>query len=96
MITSEIKKDFEFIKNEVKGVLLFGSAAKGELSKRSDLNIALVGPRNMRVLFRVFERVGGKYDVKIFEDLPLKLFRKKFYQKPVSLVKLFFLRKSFS
>jgi predicted nucleotidyltransferase len=52
-------------------VLLFGSAAKGELSKRSDIDIALVRPRNKRVLLRVFERVGGKYDAKIFDDLPL-------------------------
>jgi len=52
-------------------VLLFGSAAKGELSKRSDIDIALVGPRNRRVLLGVFERIGGKYDLKIFEDLPL-------------------------
>lgn len=71
MLLSEIKKDFEYIKDEVEGVLLFGSAAKGELSKRSDIDIALVRPRNKRVLLRVFERVGGKYDAKIFDDLPL-------------------------
>lgn len=71
MMLSEIKKDFEYIKDEVEGVLLFGSAAKGELSKRSDIDIALVRPRNKRVLLRVFERVGGKYDAKIFDDLPL-------------------------
>ena len=71
MILSEIKKDFEYIKDEVEGVLLFGSAVKGELSKRSDIDIALVGPRNKRVLLKVFERLGGQYDVKIFDDLPL-------------------------
>jgi len=71
MMLSELKNDFEFIKEEVKGVLLFGSAAKGEQSKRSDIDIALVRPKNKRVLLRVFERVGEKYDVKIFEDLPL-------------------------
>ncbi len=71
MMLSEIKKDFEFIKDEVDGVLLFGSAAKGEQSKRSDIDIALVQPKNKRVLLMVFERAGGKYDVKIFEDLPL-------------------------
>jgi predicted nucleotidyltransferase len=69
----EIKKDFEFIKDEVEGVLLFGSAAKGELSKRSDIDLALVRPSNKRVLFRIFERVGGKYDVKIFDELPLHI-----------------------
>ena len=73
MMLREIKKDLEFIKDEVEGVLLFGSAAKGELSKRSDIDLALVRPSNKRVLFRVFERVGGKYDVKIFDDLPLHI-----------------------
>jgi len=71
MILSDLKSDFEFIKDEVEGVLLFGSAVKGELSARSDIDIALVGPGNKRVLLKVFERVGGKYDVKIFDDLPL-------------------------
>ena len=73
MMLREIKKDLEFIKEEVEGVLLFGSAAKGELSKRSDIDLALVRPSNKSVLFRVFERVGGKYDVKIFDDLPLHI-----------------------
>ena len=71
MIVTELRKEFEFIRDEVEGVLLFGSAAKGELSKRSDIDIALVGPENKSVLIRVFERVGGKYDVKNFDDLPL-------------------------
>jgi predicted nucleotidyltransferase len=73
MILSDLKKDFEFIRDEVEGVLLFGSAAKGELTTRSDIDIALVRPSTKSVLFRVFERVGGKYDVKIFEDLPLHI-----------------------
>jgi predicted nucleotidyltransferase len=73
MILSELKKDFKFIKDEVEGVLLFGSAVKGELSKRSDIDIALVRPKNKRVLLKVFERLGGKYDIKIFEDLPLHI-----------------------
>lgn len=71
MLTTEIKEDFEFIKDEVNGVLLFGSAAKGELSTRSDIDIALVNPGTDKVLLKVFARLGGKYDVKIFEDLPL-------------------------
>jgi len=71
MQATEIQGDFEFIKDEVNGVLLFGSAAKGGLSKRSDIDIALVRPRTKRVLLKVFARVGGKYDVKIFEELPL-------------------------
>ena len=71
MILSDLKKDFEFIRDEVNGVLLFGSAVKGEQTTRSDIDIALVRQKNKRVLLKVFERLGGKYDVKIFEDLPL-------------------------
>jgi predicted nucleotidyltransferase len=73
MMLSDLKTDFEFIKDEVEGVLLFGSAAKGELTKRSDIDIALVRPSTRNVLFRVFERLGGKYDIKIFDDLPLHI-----------------------
>ena len=71
MMLSDLKKGFEFIRDEVEGVLLFGSAAKGEQTTRSDIDIALVRPKNKRVLLKVFERLGGKYDVRIFEDLPL-------------------------
>ena len=73
MMLSDLKRDFEFIKDEVDGVLLFGSAAKGELTTRSDIDIALVRPSTRNVLFSVFKRVGGKYDTKIFEDLPLHI-----------------------
>ncbi|MGB7000614.1 MAG: nucleotidyltransferase domain-containing protein [Halobacteriota archaeon] len=73
MMLSDLKSDFEFISDEVEGVLLFGSAAKGKLTTRSDIDIALVRPSTRRVLFSVFERVGGKYDIKIFEDLPLHI-----------------------
>lgn len=71
MLTTELKTDFAFIKDEVQGVLLFGSAARGELSKRSDIDIALVRPGTKGVLRKVFARLGQKYDVKIFEELPL-------------------------
>jgi len=71
MRATDLQADFEFIKDDVNGVLLFGSAAKGELSKRSDIDIALVRPRTKQVLLKVFARLGGKYDVKIFEELPL-------------------------
>ncbi len=73
MELSELKKEFEFIRDEVEGVLLFGSAVKGELTTRSDIDIALVRPSTRSVLFRLFERVGDKYDIKIFEDLPLHI-----------------------
>jgi predicted nucleotidyltransferase len=68
---TELKREFECIKDEVTGVLLFGSAAKGERTSRSDIDIALVSPRDKNVLHKVFARTGATYDVKIFEELPL-------------------------
>ncbi|MDI6654472.1 MAG: nucleotidyltransferase domain-containing protein [Methanobacteriota archaeon] len=67
----QIKKDFEFVKDSVKGVLLFGSHATGKVDKRSDIDICLVSPKNKKIILKVFERLGNKYDVKIFEELPL-------------------------
>ena len=66
-----IKKDFEFLKDRVAAVLVFGSAVRGEPGARSDVDVCLVRPKNKMVLLKVFEKLGNKYDVKIFEDLPL-------------------------
>jgi len=52
-------------------VLLFGSCVKGKRGVRSDIDICLINPENKGVLLRIFEKLGGKYDIKIFEDLPL-------------------------
>jgi predicted nucleotidyltransferase len=68
---TELKREFACIKDEVTGVLLFGSAAKGEQTSRSDIDIALVSPRDKNVLRKVFARTGANYDVKAFEELPL-------------------------
>jgi uncharacterized protein len=68
-ITS-LKNDFEYINQDVSGVLLYGSHAKGKAGKRSDIDICIVKPRNPGILKKIYERFGDKYDVKIFEDLP--------------------------
>ncbi len=68
---NDIKDDFEFIKDEVMGVLLFGSSVRYERTERSDIDICIVGPKNREVILKIFQRVGGKYDVKVFEELPL-------------------------
>ncbi|MDI6708091.1 MAG: nucleotidyltransferase domain-containing protein [Candidatus Thermoplasmatota archaeon] len=66
-----VKKDFEFIKDQVEGVLLFGSHVIGEAGKRSDIDVCLVSPKDKNIIFKIFEKLGGKYDVKVFEELPL-------------------------
>ncbi len=70
LLIAGLKKDFEFISGEVEGILLYGSHAKGTADMRSDIDICIIKPK-MRVLNRIFAKVGGKYDIKIFEDLPL-------------------------
>ncbi|MFO7791416.1 MAG: nucleotidyltransferase domain-containing protein [Candidatus Saliniplasma sp.] len=66
-----IRKDFEFIEDRVEGILLFGSSVKDEVTQRSDIDICLVKPDEDDILMVVFKELGGKYDVKIFENLPL-------------------------
>ncbi|TRZ91309.1 MAG: hypothetical protein D4R88_02150 [Methanosarcinales archaeon] len=67
---ASLKNDFEFISRDVSGVLLYGSHAKGSADKRSDIDISIVKPRNPGIIKKIFAKLGDKYDVKIFEDLP--------------------------
>jgi len=69
----KIMEDFKPFKDEVEGILLFGSSVKNQKTQRSDIDICLVKPKSDDILLKVFEEVGGKYDVKIFEKLPLTL-----------------------
>lgn len=67
---SSLINDFEFIKKDVSGILLYGSHAKGSADKRSDIDICIVKPRSRKILEIIYAKLGDKYDVKIFEDLP--------------------------
>ena len=78
----EIKKDFEFLKGrkEVKAVLLYGSYARNEQNIRSDIDICVVAPTLKtpkdfaKLLREIWRNVdANKYDVRIFEELPLYL-----------------------
>jgi len=66
-----LKKDFEFIKHDAEGILLYGSHAMNTANKRSDIDICLIKPQTTGILKRIFQKVGGKYDIKIFEDMSL-------------------------
>ena len=70
LITS-LQKEFEFIKDEVFGILLYGSYAKETADSRSDIDICLIKPNDRGILTKVFKKIGARFDVKIFEDLPL-------------------------
>lgn len=76
----KIKKDFEFLKKEkgLLGVLLFGSRAEKKPHKKSDFDICIVAPNQepsvvLGKVFRKLDTVGKKYDVHVFEELPLYL-----------------------
>ncbi len=77
-IIKAVARDFSFLKGKVLGILLFGSASEGTRGEKSDIDICIVAPRKKpgEILREVFRRVdvfGKKYDVYIFEELPLYL-----------------------
>ncbi len=77
-IVENIARDFSFLKNRVLAILIFGSASKGIVGEKSDIDICIVAPnKNPKELLKeIFQRVdvsGKKYDVYVFEELPLYL-----------------------
>jgi predicted nucleotidyltransferase len=67
---SDLRKDFDPFKDKTLGILLFGSYALGGESEASDVDVCIVKPVN-DVFGEINKLLGGKYDVKIFERLPL-------------------------
>lgn len=63
--------------DKVRFVVLYGSAAKGKLTKLSDIDIAVFynGDKSERFEFRkkILGRVGNEFDIQIIQDLPLYL-----------------------
>lgn len=76
-LVKRIRRDFEFLtsREDVLGVLLYGSQASGDATPRSDVDICVVAPDADREdLFRtILRHVREPYDVKIFESLPMYL-----------------------
>ena len=69
-IIKQLREDFKDFKTSCLAIVLYGSYARGSPTRRSDVDICLIKPKE-GVYERVLEKLGGKYDVKIFEDLPL-------------------------
>ncbi len=69
-VVEEVRRDFAEFAGRCVGILLYGSHAKGESTKRSDIDVCIVKPEK-DVFDRILKKLGGKYDVKVFEDLPL-------------------------
>ena len=70
-LKTDVKKDFEEFNDDALGILLYGSHAQGRWSERSNIDICIVAPGNDYVLRRINKKLGGKYDVKVFEKMPL-------------------------
>ena len=74
-----IKKDFSFLlsRNDVLGILLYGSTANGSATLRSDIDICIVSPsckdtrELLKEIYRNLDVFTKKYDVHCFEELPL-------------------------
>ncbi len=74
-----IEKDFSFLfkKKEVLAVLLYGSVVKEEQTPRSDIDVCIVAPASenkaelLKEVYRNIDVFSKKYDVRIFEELPL-------------------------
>ncbi|MCK4365374.1 MAG: nucleotidyltransferase domain-containing protein [Thermoplasmatales archaeon] len=60
---------------KVKFIILFGSAAEGNQTPLSDIDLAVYyeGPKGERFRFRmkILGRVSDKFDIQTFQDLPL-------------------------
>ncbi|MDP2766598.1 MAG: nucleotidyltransferase domain-containing protein, partial [Candidatus Methanoperedens sp.] len=72
--------DFSFLfgKKEVLAVLLYGSVVKGEETSRSDIDVCIVAPGSkknelLKEIYRKLDVISKKYDVRIFEELPLHI-----------------------
>jgi uncharacterized protein len=78
MEKEKIIKDFEFLKYDVEAIIIFGSYARNEQTSRSDIDVCVVCGNKKEKIEKVWNKIlesgiTEKYDVKIFELLPLKM-----------------------
>jgi hypothetical protein len=79
-LIKEVKRDFSPLSKEhILAILLYGSYVKDENHSRSDIDICIVAPQYQQreeLLNEVYRKIDvytKKYDVRIFEQLPLYL-----------------------
>ncbi len=74
-VLARAKRDFQFLQDRVLGIMLFGSWARGEANERSDIDLCIIAPEveDKASLWReaISEPRNSRYDVRIFELLPL-------------------------
>ncbi len=76
----KLKKEFGKLKKDVFAILIYGSYAIGRTNKRSDIDVCLVLKTNnedkIKEVYKktlILSSKSEKYDIKIFELLPLKI-----------------------
>jgi hypothetical protein len=72
-IINKLKKEFSFLKDKTLGIIIFGSCLEGV---GRDIDICVVAPEydSKELLYEIFCKIdtfGKRYDVFIFEELPL-------------------------
>ena len=69
-----IEEDFRFLKDKILALLLFGSRAIKKQHKKSDFDICVIKPDDQGIIKEIFRKIDvvrRKYDVYLFEELPL-------------------------
>lgn len=64
----EFCRDFREFKDFCMGIFFYGFYVKGEVIGQSDVDVCFVKLK-LGMYEKVLERFGGKYDVKVFEEL---------------------------
>ena len=70
----EIEEDFQFLRDKILALLIFGSRVKKEEHEKSDYDICIVKPESREIIREVFRKIDvsrKNYDVHLFEELPL-------------------------
>ncbi|MBI2899911.1 MAG: DNA polymerase subunit beta [Planctomycetes bacterium] len=73
-LDDRLRTDFGFLEERVKGVLLFGSAVGGRVPRDFDVCVVTASADPIPILWEIFHRIdvrGKRYDVWLFEELPL-------------------------
>ncbi|MBE8540415.1 nucleotidyltransferase domain-containing protein [Geoglobus acetivorans] len=70
-VADQVARDFEFLKDRVLAVLIFGSAVSE--AEAGDVDVCIVAPSgfDLREVFMRVDVAGKNYDVWLFEELPL-------------------------
>lgn len=79
-LLKNLKEDLEEIKDNVFAILIYGSYVTGKAHKRSDIDVCVVlkstDKEQANHIFKQILRISAKnekYDIKIFEQMPLFL-----------------------